>query len=106
MLTDRLAEMKPGETLVSVRGNGKGWGQYGLRDAYKRACVRLKLSLSRYHGLRHFYCTDIIRRGVPLTAVKAIMGHSSLVVTDRYAHHVHGEAGLAQLAELFEGEEE
>lgn len=105
MLEARLDNMKPEETLVSVRGNGKGWGQFGLRDAYKRACARLKLPLSRVHGLRHYYCTDLIRRGVPLTAVKAIMGHSSLVVTDRYAHHVQGESQMAELAKLFEGED-
>jgi len=106
LLKERLAEMKPSEVHVSVRGSGTGWGQFGLRDAYKRACKRLRLPLSRFHGLRHYHCTDLIRRGVALSTVREIMGHSSLMVTDRYAHHVKGESGLAELAQLFSADED
>jgi integrase len=40
---------------VCVMANGKTWGDQGILAAMKRACVRLKIEGSRYHGLRHFF---------------------------------------------------
>ena len=38
------------------------------------------------HSLRHTACTNLITAGVPIEAVRLYMGHSSLVVTQRYIH--------------------
>jgi len=38
------------------------------------------------HSLRHTACTNLITAGVPVEAVRLFMGHSSLVVTQRYIH--------------------
>ncbi len=36
------------------------------------------------HALRHSFATELLRKGVPLTAVGALLGHESLQSTARY----------------------
>jgi integrase len=55
----------------------------------------------RWHDLRHTFCSNLVT-GVlgetwPLLMVKAMAGHSSVVITERYAHI--GQKDLAKLGE-------
>lgn len=38
------------------------------------------------HALRHAFCSHLVRRGVSVEAVRALAGHSSIRVTNRYVH--------------------
>lgn len=38
------------------------------------------------HSLRHTYCSHLVMRGVPLRTVQILAGHSSIAVTEKYAH--------------------
>jgi site-specific recombinase XerD len=49
--------------------------------------VGLKGSL---HWLRHTFCTALVQSGVSLHEVKRLAGHSSITVTEKYAHHAPG----------------
>ena len=40
------------------------------------------------HCLRHYFCTEAYRQTKDLKFVKDMVGHSSITVTDRYAHTV------------------
>ena len=40
----------------------------------------------RWHDLRHTYATDEIRKGMPIYTLSKMMGHSNVVVTEKYAH--------------------
>ncbi len=44
----------------------------------------------RWHDLRHTFCTNLVTGALgttwPLVAVKAMAGHSSVTITERYAH--------------------
>lgn len=40
----------------------------------------------RFHSLRHTCASWLVMRGVPLSVVQAMLGHSSIQVTQRYAH--------------------
>jgi len=57
-----------------------------LRNGYEAARARAGLSGVRYHDLRHTYASWLIQGGAMPTAVRDLLGHSSLAVTSRYAH--------------------
>ena len=40
----------------------------------------------RIHDLRHTYASKLVNNGVPLYDVQALLGHSSIKTTQRYAH--------------------
>jgi site-specific recombinase XerD len=45
------------------------------------------------HGLRHVYAVELEREGAPVSAIRDLLGHSSLAVTDRYLRRLGaGEA--------------
>jgi hypothetical protein len=37
-----------------------------------------------WHDLRHEYASRLIERGVPLSQVRDVLGHASIVTTERY----------------------
>jgi integrase len=54
----------------------------GLKSALKRA----GLSGITWHTFRHTFASRLTRGGVDLVTVKELLGHSTIVVTMRYAH--------------------
>ncbi|MFM9883967.1 MAG: tyrosine-type recombinase/integrase, partial [Burkholderiales bacterium] len=38
------------------------------------------------HTLRHTYISHLVMAGVPLRTVQVLAGHSTIAVTERYAH--------------------
>jgi integrase len=38
-----------------------------------------------FHGLRHYYATELVARGAGITVVSALLGHKSIEITMRYA---------------------
>jgi site-specific recombinase XerD len=42
-----------------------------------------------FHGLRHSYAAYLIDRSVPLHYIKRMLGHSSLIITERYCDHIN-----------------
>ena len=47
------------------------------------------------HTLRHTFATDAIDAGVPLRAVQTLLGHASIVTTERYLHTRKGQLANA-----------
>jgi site-specific recombinase XerD len=48
-----------------------------------------------FHSLRHFFITELCRRGAPTMVVKQLAGHAELSTTQRYAHMVASDLGAA-----------
>jgi integrase/recombinase XerD len=73
----------PGPLFLSTRGGGlRPQGLAGIvRGAARHADVRHRVSP---HRLRHSYATHLLRHGAPLVALKALLGHASLVSTEVY----------------------
>jgi site-specific recombinase XerD len=80
---------------VALTRNGKPWGQSGLGQAFKRAQERAGLSGWSFHKLRHFFVTELCRRGAPAHVVQRLAGQADLATTQRYAHVVAGDAEKA-----------
>ncbi len=57
-----------------------------LRTALRNACNRAGLDPITPHVLRHTCASWLVQRGVDLYLVKAMLGHSTITVTQRYAH--------------------
>jgi integrase len=51
-----------------------------------RLCRKAGLRHIGWHALRHTFASHLAMRGVPLNAVQALLGHSSITTTMRYAH--------------------
>lgn len=51
-----------------------------------RLCRRVGVRYLGWHALRHTFATQLIRRGVDVHQVCALLGHSSITVTEKYLH--------------------
>ncbi len=58
-----------------------------LKDAFPRARDRAKLIDFKFHDLRHTFATRLVQNGVDLYKVKELLGHKTIAMTMRYAHH-------------------
>ena len=50
------------------------------------ACKNAGIRKVGWHVLRHTFATQLTLRGVPLTVVKELLGHSCINMTMRYSH--------------------
>lgn len=54
-------------------------------NSFMTTCTRLLDDKEIYsHALRHFYCTYLVRAGIPIDVVKDLVGHSSVDMTSVY----------------------
>ena len=57
-----------------------------VKNSFKTACRNANITGLRFHDLRHCAATRMIQAGVNLVDVSRILGHSSILMTMRYAH--------------------
>jgi integrase len=60
--------------------------EWQLRQAWTAARKECGLQAVRWHDLRHTCASWLVQNGVPLLAVRDWLGHSTVAVTQRYAH--------------------
>jgi integrase len=58
-----------------------------LRRAFNLSRDKSKIEHVRFHDLRHTFATRLVQRGIDLYVVKELLGHKSIKMTMRYAHH-------------------
>ena len=63
-------------------GNARGYCAKSIRKSFKRA----GLHDCNIHTLRHTHATRLIQAGLSLYEVKAVLGHTDIKTTMRYAH--------------------
>jgi len=64
------------------------WGipYWDLRKRFDAARAAAGLDHVHFHDLRHTFASFLAQAGQPMGAIRDLMGHSSLSVTNRYAH--------------------
>lgn len=74
--------------LVFTTGVGTAIDPHNARRAQRRLLIKAGLPTNRpFHTMRHSLATRLLRQGVPMPVVSAILGHSSIRTTvDTYGH--------------------
>jgi integrase len=57
-----------------------------LKTGFELACKQAGVMGVMWHTLRHTFASRLIRKGTDIVTVKELLGHSTIVVTMRYAH--------------------
>ena len=57
-----------------------------ITSSWKRLMRRAGIVDCRFHDLRHDFASQLVMRGVDLYSVKELLGHSTIDVTQKYAH--------------------
>jgi len=57
-----------------------------LKRAFEGACKRAKIENFQIHDLRHTCAAWMVSAGVPLAEVRDVLVHTSITMTERYAH--------------------
>lgn len=78
------AEHCPDAAWVFCRNNGDRIDD--ARKGFLSACAVAGIKDFRFHDLRHTCAAWLVSAGVPLSEVRDLLGHSSIVMTERYAH--------------------
>lgn len=90
ILEDALRGKLPkARVLTTARGTTPS--RQAILTRLNRLERRLGLRLWPFHGLRHFFCTTLVRTGASIEAVRVLAGHSALAVTQRYVHATGAE---------------
>ncbi len=93
---DAEGELKPETALLC--SNEVGDPVKYFRSAWEGALMRAGIAPSvyvraehpelseplRWHDLRHEYASRLVEQGVPLSQVRDLMGHASIITTERY----------------------
>jgi integrase len=57
-----------------------------VNKAFATACQRASVTDFRIHDLRHTCAAWLVSAGVTLVTVRDLLGHSTIKMTERYAH--------------------
>ena len=83
-----LALERPGESADAFLSISKRTGtrltEKAVRDLLAKVGYQARAEGAHPHALRHSFATELLRKGVPITAVGALLGHESLQTAARY----------------------
>jgi integrase len=77
-------EHAPTSPWVFCRRNGNRIGD--VKNSFASACARADIDDFHLHDLRHTCAAWLVQAGVPLAQIRDLLGHSTIKVTERYAH--------------------
>ena len=88
--------------LLAMAAGRKDLPSAWMGRHFRTACARARIQGVTLHTLRHTCASRLVQAGVSLYVVKEWLGHSSITVTERYAHLApkNLEAAAAALEQL------
>jgi integrase len=60
-----------------------------LYRCFIKTCKAVGITGLSFHDLRHTFATRLVQGGVDIETVRALLGHHSIVMTQRYTHSSH-----------------
>ena len=77
---------KTSEYIFTNPATGRKWGQTRFNEVWRNIRDEAGLPELRFHGLRHTFCTRLIKEKTPAPVVQQLMFHTDLKTTLRYTH--------------------
>jgi integrase len=71
-------------TVLKAHGVDLRWRKGSYKDLTTECQRRFRDINLHWHDLRHEYASRLIERGVPLAQVRDLLGHASILTTERY----------------------
>lgn len=79
------------ESLIFTTKTCKPIDTMNFSRAWERFLKRINVKYKKPHSIRDTYATTLIRRGASIHDVKALLGHSSIKITEKYYIYVFPE---------------
>ena len=70
--------------VLKAHGVNPQWRKGSYKDLTPEGRQRLRDINLHWHDLRHEYASRLVERNVPLAQVRDLLGHASIVTTERY----------------------
>lgn len=83
---ERLKTFKKAWQVAVLKAHGVDpkWRKGSYKDLTADCQQRFRDINLHWHDLRHEYASRLVERGVPLAQVRDLLGHASIVTTERY----------------------
>jgi integrase len=85
-LGEPLKTFKKAWLVVVLKAHGidPRWRKGSYKDLTPECQQRFRDINLHWHDLRHEYASRLVERGVPLAQVRDLLGHASILTTERY----------------------
>ncbi len=83
---EMLFNRKRGTGRVFVDADEEPFDYHRMERRLTKACKDAGLRKIGWHTLRHTFTSQLLVRGVPITAAQQLLGHANITTTMRYAH--------------------
>jgi len=70
--------------VLKAHGVDPHWRKGAYKDLTCECQQRFREINLHWHDLRHEYASRLVERGVPLAQVRDLLGHASILTTERY----------------------
>ena len=75
-----------------------------IKRVWQNLLKRTEIKNFRWHDLRHHFASKLVQKGVDLYVVKDLLGHASVVMTERHYAHLAPQAKVDAVAKLVDGQ--